>query len=134
MVRRFTLAALLLCLAAPLPAHHSLAAEFDSSKPVVLHGTVTKVAWMNPHVHIWVDVADAGGNVTNWEVESGAPNYLQRLGWTKQSLRAGDTVTIRAYPAKDQANLAKTDTVTLPSGRRVTTGRADDGAPDAKSR
>jgi hypothetical protein len=134
MVPRLTLAALLLLPAAPLLAHHSSAAEFDTSKPVVLHGKVTKVAWMNPHVHIWVDVADASGKVTNWDMESVAPNYLQRLGWTKQSLKAGDTVTIRAYMAKDQPNLAKTDAVTLPDGRRVTTGRADDTATDTRSR
>jgi hypothetical protein len=83
---------------------------------------------MNPHVYIWVDVADAGGNVTNWAVESAAPIYLERLGWMKRSLKAGDTVTIRAFIAKDQPNLAKTDAVTLPDGRRVTTGRADDSA------
>ena len=134
MLQRLSLAALLLIPAAQLPAHHSFAAEFDTSKPVVLHGKVTEVAWMNPHVHIWVDVSDARGNVTNWEVESAAPNYLQRLGWTKQSLKAGDTVTIRAFMAKDEPNLAKTDAVTLPDGRRVTTGHADDGAWDPRSR
>jgi uncharacterized protein DUF6152 len=128
LARLLTLIALLLLPAARLPAHHSLAAEFDTSKPVVLHGKVTKVAWMNPHVYIWVDVADAGGKVMNWAVESAAPHYLQRLGWTKQSLKAGDTVTIRAFMAKDQPNLAKTDAVTFPDGRRVTTGRADDDA------
>jgi Family of unknown function (DUF6152) len=130
MVPCLTLAALLLSPATLLLAHHSSAAEFDTSKPVVLHGKVTRVAWMNPHVHIWVDVADAGGKVTNWEMESAAPNYLQRLGWTKQSLKAGDTVTIRAYMAKDQPNLAKTDAITFPDGRHLTTGRADNGAQD----
>jgi hypothetical protein len=127
-VPRLSLTALLLCPPALLLAHHSAAAEFDTSRPVVLSGKVTKVAWMNPHVHLWVDVANAAGKVTNWELESAAPNYLQRLGWTKQSLKAGDTVTIRAFVAKDQPNVAKTDTVTLPDGRRVTTGHADDGA------
>jgi len=134
MIPRLTLAALLLFPATRLSAHHSAAAEFDTSKPIVLHGNVTKVAWMNPHVHFWVDVADADGKVTNWELESAAPNYLQRLGWTKQSLKAGDTVTIRGYVAKDQPHLAKTDAVTFPDGRRVTTGHADDGAPDTRSR
>jgi hypothetical protein len=123
---RVFLAALLLFPADVLRAHHSAAAEFDTSKPVVLRGKVTKVDWMNPHVHIFVDVADAGGKVTNWDVESVAPNYLRLLGWTKQTLKAGDMVTIRAYGAKDQPNLAKTDVVTLPNGRRVTTGHPDD--------
>jgi hypothetical protein len=133
MIPRLTLAALLLFPAVRLHAHHSAAAEFDSAKPVVLHGKVTKVDWMNPHVHIWVDVADARGKVTNWEVESVAPNYLQRLGWTKESLKAGDIVTIQAFKAKDQPNLAKTDAVTLPDGRLVTTGRAVDGVTGTKA-
>jgi Family of unknown function (DUF6152) len=133
MISRLSLAALLFLPAASLSAHHSAAAEFDSSKPVTLHGKVTKIAWMNPHVHFWVDVVDAKGNVTNWELESVAPNYLQRLGWTKESLKDGDTVTIQAFKAKDQPNLAKTDAVTLPDGRRVTTGRAVDGVTSGKT-
>jgi hypothetical protein len=111
---------------AALEAHHSLAAEFDSSKAVTLQGTVTKVAWMNPHVYLWVDAADAGGRVTNWMVESAAPNYLQRLGWAKGSVQAGDVVTIHGYIAKDQPNLAKMDAITLRGGKRLTVGHADD--------
>ncbi len=109
-----------------LRAHHSFAADFDGSKPVILHGKVTKVSWMNPHVFLWVDVAGADGKITNWTLESVAPGYLEHLGWTRQSLKAGETVTVRAFLAKDQPNAAKTDAVDLPDGRRVTTGRADD--------
>lgn len=130
-VRRLTLAVLLCPVF--LHAHHSFAAEFDSSKPIVLHGKVTKVAWMNPHVYIWVDAVDAKGKVTNWELESAAPNYLQHLGWTKQSVKIGDTVTIRAFVSKDQPNLAKTDTITLPNGKQLTTGHEDDRAGDPKA-
>lgn len=124
MLRRFLLPAILSAAAAL--AHHSIAAEYDTSKPVVLHGTITKVGWMNPHVYFWMDVADASGKITNWELESAAPNYLMRLGWNKQLLKPGDVVTVRAYAAKDQANMAKTDTVTFPDGSRITTGHADD--------
>ena len=100
----------------------------------MLHGKVTRVDWMNPHVFIWIDAVDASGNMTNWSVETVAPNYLRRLGWTKQTVKAGDTITIQAFMAKDQPRLAKTDAVTLPDGRQVTTGRVDDGAEAAKSR
>jgi Family of unknown function (DUF6152) len=113
--------------------HHSIAAEFDTSRVVVLKGKVTRVEWMNPHVHFWVDAVDVGGKVTNWELESVAPNYLRRLGWTKGSLKVGDLVTVRAFAAKDDPHLAKTDSVTLPGGRVVTTGRVDDGySPGAR--
>ena len=112
--------------AAAASAHHSIAAEYDNAKMVVLNGKITKVGWMNPHVYFWMDVADASGKVTNWELESAAPNYLMRLGWTKGLLKPGDVVTVRAYVAKDQANLAKTDTVMFPDGTRITTGHADD--------
>jgi hypothetical protein len=125
MASRLTLAALLL-LPAALSAHHSLAAEFDSSKPVILHGKITKVDWTNPHVYIWIDAVDSGGRVTNWKIESVAPNYLQRLGWAKGSVKTGDTITIRAYVAKDQPLLAKMDEVTWPDGRHMTVGHADD--------
>lgn len=134
MFPRLTLAALLLFSPAMLLAHHSIAAEFDGSKPVILHGKVTKISWMNPHVYIWMDVADASGKTTNWTLESAAPNYLDSLGWSKQSLKAGDTVTIRAYVAKDQPNMAKSDTIDLPNGKRVTTGRADDASRNTGSR
>jgi hypothetical protein len=68
---------------------------------------------MNPHVYVWVDAGGSGGHVTNWKVESAAPNYLQRLGWAKTSVKAGDTMTIQGYVAKDQPNLAKIEVATL---------------------
>lgn len=131
---QLSLAALLFFTATLLPAHHSFVAEFDASKPVTLHGKVTKVAWMNPHVFIWVDVADPAGKITNWAVESVAPVYLQRLGWVKNTLKAGDTVTIRAFMSKGQPNFAKTDIITLPDGTRVTTGHVEDTAQGAGAR
>lgn len=107
-------------------AHHSAAAEFDPAKPVTLTGTVTRMDWMNPHVFFWIDVRNPDGSLTNWVFESAAPAYLQRLGWTKPSLKVGDTVTVHAFRAKDVPNMAKTDSVTLPSGKLITTGRYDD--------
>src|SRR5579885_3639361 len=73
---------LLLCVA-PLLAHHSFSAEYDSKKPVTLKGIVTKVDWMNPHVYFYLDVTNDSGNVVNWAFEMGPPNGLQRSGWTR---------------------------------------------------
>src|SRR5579863_5354941 len=109
------LCVVLLLAAAPVLAHHSFAAEFDSSKPVTLRGTITKVNWMNPHVYVWIDAADSSGQVTNWMIESAAPNFLIGLGWSKGSVKPGDVLTIQGYISKDQPRAAKMDIVILPS-------------------
>lgn len=108
--------------AAPVFAHHSFAAEYDASKPVELHGVVTKVEWTNPHARFYVDVKDADGKVTNWNLELASPNVLTRNGWTRHSLKEGDVITVQGSKAKDGANLANARTVTFADGRKVFAG------------
>jgi len=103
-------------------AHHSFAAEFDAEKPVTLKGTVVKWEMMNPHGWITVDVAGPGGDRVRWMVETSNPNGLMRLGWTKNSLKPGDQITIEAYRAKDGSNTANAARVTLADGRNVFAG------------
>src|SRR5262245_60436146 len=88
-------------LTATILAHHSFAAEYDSKQPVKLTGAVTKVEWMNPHVYFYIDVKDEQtGKITNWAWEMGAPAVIQRSGWTRNSMKIGDLVTVEGSRAK----------------------------------
>ena len=113
----------------PAIAHHSFAAEYDSTKPMSATGEVTKVEWMNPHARFYVDVKDENNKVTNWEFELGSPNGLMRQGWTRNSLKPGDTISVEGYLAKDGSKLANARTVKLSDGRKVFAGSTTDGGP-----
>jgi hypothetical protein len=117
----------LLIAGAPLAAHHSFAAEYDSTKKIELHGVVTKFEWMNPHAHFYIDVTDKDGKVANWNLELASPNMLVRNGWRRTSLKEGDQVVVIASQAKDATNTASVETVTLPDGRKLTFMAAPDG-------
>jgi hypothetical protein len=119
----------LLLAALPVLAHHSFAAEYDSAKPVSLTGAVTKVEWMNPHARFYVDVKDESNKVTNWEFELGSPNGLMRQGWTRNSMKIGDTVVVDGFLAKDGAKLANARNVKLADGRKLFAGSTTDGGP-----
>ena len=114
--------------ATPLLAHHSFAAEFDSEKQINLTGAVTKVEWMNPHARFYMDAKDEAGKVTNWELELGSPNTLLRKGWTRNSLKVGDTISVNAFLAKDGSRLGNARTVNLADGRKVFADSSADAA------
>ena len=117
--------------AVPVFAHHSFAAQYDRAKPVELTGLVTKIDWINPHarffVDVRIDVKDGGeGKLVNWEIELGPPAGLMRRGWTRNSLKIGDRVTVNGFLAKDGSSLANASTVGLSDGRRVFAGSSAD--------
>jgi hypothetical protein len=112
----------LLMSALPVFGHHSFAAEYDSTKPVELKGTVTKVEWTNPHARFYVDVKDASGKTVNWNLELASPNVLIRNGWTRKSLKEGDEITVQGSRAKDGSFMANARSVVLADGKKVFAG------------
>ena len=74
-------------------AHHSTA-PYDLIHGTLIGGSVTKFEWMNPHSHIYVDVTAEEGAVEHWVIEIESPLVLQRLGWSKDSLKAGDKILV----------------------------------------
>lgn len=113
--------------ARPVLAHHAFAAEYDAQRPVLLTGNVTRVEWSNPHAHFFLNVRDASGKFSTWDLELASPNTLERSGWTRRSLKVGDLVTVNGYLAKDGANLAHARDIWLADGRKVFAGSAPDG-------
>jgi hypothetical protein len=85
---------------ATLSAHHSFAA-FDMSEVKTITGVVSRFEWTNPHTFIWVDVTNDKGVVESWAIEGMSPNYLGRRGWSKNSVKPGEKITVTVRPLKE---------------------------------
>jgi hypothetical protein len=90
----------ILCLTVPAVAHHGFDTEYDSNKVITGTGVVSKVEWTNPHMHVYIDVTDAGGKVTTYNLELTSPNAIQRQGWNKNDLLAGEKVTFTGHAGR----------------------------------
>lgn len=102
-----------------LPAHHGLA-RFDTTRTVKLQGTVTDFQWINPHAYIYADVKDEHGKATNWKFELGSLGMLTRFGgWTRDTVRRGDQITVDGFRAKDGSAYMSLVTVQLSSGKTL---------------
>jgi hypothetical protein len=119
--------AALLAISAQALAHHAFSAEFDDKKPVQLRGNVTRMEWLH------IDVKDASGKVTSWDIELGPPNALVKRGWSKTSVPVGKEVIVDGFQSKDGSNRANGRDVTLPNGTKLfaasslETGSTNDG-------
>ena len=102
----------------PALAHHAIAAEFDTTKPIKFSGTVKSVDWMNPHIYVNIETKDESGKTILYSVEGGPPNALFRQGWRPDSLKVGDKVQVSGVRAKKpDNNRIGNAQITMPDGR-----------------
>jgi len=124
--KRVTLLAMicgLLVVSAPVFAHHGNSA-YDMSKSVPVKATVTKFEYTNPHTQIYYDVTDEKGEVEHWVAETTNPAMLKRVGWSKESLKPGDQVTLFVNPNKVGAKVTFLQKVVFTDGKELTTAKA----------
>jgi len=116
----------------PALAHHAVAAEFDTHKPITFTGTVKQVEWTNPHIYTQVEVKNPDGTSTVYRVEGGAPNSLFRQGWRKDSLKPGDVVTVQGLRAKNEQSMNVGQASIKTSDGRTLFGQAGGGGGNAQ--
>jgi hypothetical protein len=109
----------LFMVAAPLWAHHGVQA-YDMSRTLVLKGTIANFEWTNPHSQVHLDVADEHGQLAHWDFEAQPPSILAHAGWTRNSLKPGDQVTIYMHPAKNGTSIGILMKVVLANGQELT--------------
>ena len=114
----------------PLFAHHG-AAAYDMGKSVILKGTVTQWVWANPHCILQLDVTDDHGQVVQWSAETENPSSMVHYGYTKQSLKPGDQVTVTVVPVKNGKPFGRIVEVVLPNGQKLA-GRGIQGPTKAE--
>ena len=110
--------------AAPVVAHHSVSAEFDTTKTITFTGKVKEVNWGNPHIYTSVETTDPDtGKPVVFRVEGGAPNALFRAGWRKDTVKVGETVKVTGNRAKnpESTNIGQA-TILNESGKRIYAG------------
>ena len=133
---RVTGAVALLAAVAPDPVwpHHAFSAEYDSTKPLTLQGTVKKVEWINPHSWITIDVKSADGTIETWEIEAGSPNSMFRRGFNRDSLPTGTVVVINGYRSRDGGRRANGGNITFADGRQLFLAGSNPDDPDNKKK
>ena len=93
-------------------AHHGVAG-YDMTKTITVHGTVSKFDWSNPHVVVYVDAKNEGGEMQHWTIEFASPVHMVRAGWSKGSMKTGDDITIETHPSRNGAPVGISSTITF---------------------
>ena len=127
---RLSVFGLCLTLVSSAWAHHSQS-EFDLRAKVEVEGTVTKVDWRSPHAWVYVDVTDARGQKVNWSFELPSPTTLMRRGWSRDSLKPGDRVTVGGAPARNHPAIAIATSIKDSTGKPLFTGTTQINEPVA---
>jgi hypothetical protein len=122
-----------LALSVAVAAHHSQS-EYNLRAKVEVAGTVTKVEWKSPHAWIYVDVTDDKGQTVNWSFELPSPVTLMRRGWTRESLKPGERVTVTGAPARNYPAIAIANGIKDAAGKPLFTGTTQIYEPEASSR
>lgn len=106
---------------APLLAHHGTA-TIDGTKKVTMKGVVTEWYWANPHCFLRFDVTDKDGKVAHWTAETSNPPDMINRGWSKNSLKPGDRITVTVNPVKNGQPIGRVVNVILPNGQALGSG------------
>jgi hypothetical protein len=101
----------------PIFAHHGQV-QYES-KNITLHGTVTKLEWNNPHAILWLEVKNDAGKIAPWQLEILPLEGMRRAGWTRESLKPGDEVTVTGRPGKGGEHIMWLSYLLTPDGRRL---------------
>jgi hypothetical protein len=110
----------------PAAAHHSASAEFDLTKKIKITGALSKLDWVNPHTIFYMEVTE-NGNKATWSWELPSPNQLMRAGWTRNSMKLGDVITVEGIHARDGSNHGMAMAVTMTStGKQLFAGKAEE--------
>jgi Family of unknown function (DUF6152) len=109
----------LLAISAPMFAHHGTTA-YDPQRKVTMKGTVANFEWTNPHSQIHLDVTDDQGKVVHWNFEAQPPNILIHAGWTRETLKPGDQLTVVVNPAKNGSPIGIIQKIVLANGQELT--------------
>ena len=103
----------------PVHAHHSFAVHFVPDKIITITGVVTEFRFTNPHGLVFLTVTAASGEEQHWRAETNSPSVLRRRGWSSTAIKAGDSVSIEGYPARDGSRALRIQRVIFPDGREL---------------
>ena len=108
----------LLIVCVPVLAHHGRS-NYDVSSTATVKGVVTEFEWINPHALIHLDATDETGKVEKWIAETNSPNILNRQGWTKNTVKPGDQITLVGHRVKGGASYINFSKIIFADGHEL---------------